>query len=88
MAQRLRRLLRRSGLNMSGMGRWRISAASPGRSGSFCQKVLVYQAPGGQAEVLFNDMSALSELHYGGSALPHKVITRRMRDTLVGAVEK
>lgn len=54
---------------------------------AFCQKVLVHQAPGGQVEVLFNDMPAMAELHYGDSALPHKVIGRRMRDTLGGAVE-
>ncbi len=55
---------------------------------AFCQKLLVYQTPGGQIEVLFNEMPALSELHYGDSALPHKVITRRMRDTLGGAIER
>jgi len=55
---------------------------------AFCQKVLVHQVPGGQVEVLFNDMPALAELHYGDSALPHKVIARRMRNTLGGAVEK
>ena len=55
---------------------------------AFCQKVLVYQAPGGQVEVLFNDMPAMAELHYGDSAIPHKVITRRMQGTLGGAVEK
>lgn len=54
---------------------------------AFCQKLLVYQAPSGQTEVLFNEMPALSELHYGDSALLHKVITARMRDTLGGAVE-
>ncbi len=55
---------------------------------AFCQKVLVYQAPGGQIEVLFNEMPAFAELHYGDSALPHKVITKRMRDTLGAAVAR
>ena len=55
---------------------------------AFCQKVLVYQAPGGQVEVLFNDIPSFAEFHYGDSALPHKVITRRMLKTLAGAVEK
>ena len=55
---------------------------------AFCQKVLVYQTPGGQVEVLFNDMPAMAELHYGDSAIPHKVIARRMKDTLGGAVEE
>ena len=54
---------------------------------AFCQKVLVYQPPGGQVSVLFNDMTAFAELHNGSSALPHKVISRRMRATLSGAVE-
>lgn len=55
---------------------------------AFCQKVLVYQAPDGQVEVLFNDMPSMAKVHYGDSAIPHKVITRRMQDTLAGAVEK
>ena len=55
---------------------------------AFCQKVLVHQTPSGQVEVLFNDMPAMAELHYGDSAIPHNVITRRMRGTLGGAVEK
>lgn len=55
---------------------------------AFCQKVLVRQMPSGQIEVLFNEMPALSRLHYGDSGLPHMVITKRMRDTLGAAVEK
>jgi uncharacterized protein (DUF302 family) len=55
---------------------------------AFCQKVLVHQTPSGQVEVLFNEMPWLSKLHYGDSALPHMVITKRMRDTLGAAVEK
>ena len=55
---------------------------------AFCQKVLVYQAPGGQVEVLLNDMPAMAKLHYGDSAIPHKVIAHRMQDTLGGAIEK
>ncbi len=55
---------------------------------AFCQKVLVYQAPSGQVEVLFNDMPAMAELHYRDSAIPHKVITRRMQGTLGGAIEE
>ena len=55
---------------------------------AFCQKVLVYETPSGQVEVLFNDMPAMAEMHYGDSAIPHKVIARRMKDTLGGAVEE
>ena len=55
---------------------------------AFCQKVLVYEAPDGQVEVLFNDMPAMAELHYGDSAIPQQVIARRMKKTLGGAVEE
>lgn len=55
---------------------------------AFCQKLLVYQPPGEQVSVYFNDMAALAEIHYGDSALPHKVITRRMTATLASAIEE
>jgi len=54
---------------------------------AFCQKVLVYEAPEGPVEVLFNDMASFAQWHHGDSALPHKVISRRMRATLGDAVE-
>ena len=54
---------------------------------AFCQKVLVYEVPGGQTSIHFNDMVAFAELHHGDSALPHRVITRRMRNTLGGAIQ-
>ena len=55
---------------------------------AFCQKVLVVQSSDGDIEVLFNEMPALAELHYGDSALVHKVINRRMRSTLETAIEQ
>jgi len=55
---------------------------------AFCQKVLLHQTSSGRVEVLFNEMPSLSKLHYGDSALPNMVITKRMRDTLGAAVEK
>ena len=55
---------------------------------AFCQKVLVYQTHGGQVNINFNEMAAFAELHNGDSALPHRIITRRMRATLGGAIEE
>lgn len=55
---------------------------------AFCQKILVYQAPGGAVMAYFNDMPTFAELHHGESSLPHKVIGRRMGATLSGAVEE
>jgi uncharacterized protein (DUF302 family) len=55
---------------------------------AFCQKILVYQAPGGEVTAYFNDMPTFAELHHGDSSLPHKVIARRMGATLSGAVEE
>jgi len=55
---------------------------------AFCQKTLVYQPPGERVQVLFNEMPAFAEMHYGDSALPHRVITSRMLKTLGSAVEE
>lgn len=55
---------------------------------AFCQKTLVLKSPGEQVQVLFNEMPAFAEIHYGDSALPHRVITRRMLKTLRGAIEE
>jgi uncharacterized protein (DUF302 family) len=55
---------------------------------AFCQKVLVYQQPGGRVNAYFNEMPAFAELHHGSVALPHRVINRRMTATLAGAVEE
>lgn len=55
---------------------------------AFCQKTLVYQIPGEGVQVSYNEMTAFAEMHYGDSALPHRVITRRMLKTLGGAVSE
>ena len=55
---------------------------------AFCQKVLVFQKRDGRTWVLFNDMMAFAEMHYGDFSLPHRLISRRMRDTLGGAIEE
>lgn len=55
---------------------------------AFCQKTLVYQPSGDAVQVLYNDMAAFAELHYGDSALPHRIISRRMLKTLGGAVDE
>jgi uncharacterized protein (DUF302 family) len=55
---------------------------------AFCQKTLVYEASEGQVLVLFNDMPAFAEIHYGDSALTHRVIAKRMQKTLGSATEK
>ena len=55
---------------------------------AFCQKTLVYQPPGGPVQVLYNQMPAFAEMHYGDTALPHRVITSRMSKMLRGAVEE
>jgi uncharacterized protein (DUF302 family) len=54
---------------------------------AFCQKLLVHQLPDGRVNVYYNEMPAMAEIHYADSALPHKVINRRMGATLSGAVE-
>jgi len=55
---------------------------------AFCQKLLVYQKRDGRTGVLFNDMTALAEFHYGNSSRPHQFITQRIRSTLGAAVEE
>lgn len=55
---------------------------------AFCQKTLVYQPPGEGVQVLYNEMTDFAEMHYGDSALPHRIITRRMLKTLGGAVSE
>jgi uncharacterized protein (DUF302 family) len=55
---------------------------------AFCQKLLVYQPEGEPVRAVFNDLTALAELHYGDTALPHKVISRRIKSTLGGAIEE
>lgn len=55
---------------------------------AFCQKTLVYQPPGEGVQVHYNDMVAFAELHYGDSAISHRIISRRMQKTLGGALSE
>jgi len=55
---------------------------------AFCQKLLVFQKRDGRTGVAFNDMMTFAELHYGNFSLPHRIISRRVRSTLGGAIEK
>ena len=54
---------------------------------AFCQKTLIYQPPGEQVKVLYNEMPTFAKIHYGDSALPHRVITIRMSKMLGDAVD-
>jgi uncharacterized protein (DUF302 family) len=54
---------------------------------AFCQKTLVYQPPGEEVLIYYNEMPAFAKIHYGDTALPHRVISSRMLKMLEGAVE-
>ena len=54
---------------------------------AFCQKLLVYQVDGA-VKVIFNDIAALAELHYGRTAKPHELLNQRLMATFKGAVTK
>jgi uncharacterized protein (DUF302 family) len=60
---------------------------------AFPQKVLVYESASvdgksASIKVIYNDMPALSELHYGSTGVPLKVIKYRLYQTLSGAVSE
>ncbi len=54
---------------------------------AFCQKLLVYAGPDGGSVVIFNDIAALAELHYGTSAKPHHALNERLTATFRSAIE-
>lgn len=54
---------------------------------AFGQKVLVYSEQG-KVMVAYNDIVALSKLHYQNNAIAHRVINFRLGKTLSNAVEK
>lgn len=54
---------------------------------AFCQKLLVYEGADGNALVLFNDIEALANLHYGSSIPPHKMLNERLTATFRAAIE-
>lgn len=53
---------------------------------AFCWKLLVHAGPDGGSVVLFNDLAALAELHYGASAKPHHVLNKRLTATFRSAI--
>ena len=54
---------------------------------AFCQKLLVYANEEGGSAVIFNDIAALAELHYGSSAEPHHGLNKRLTSTFQTAIE-
>ncbi len=54
---------------------------------AFCQKLLVYANEEGGSVVIFNDIAALAELHYGFSAEPHHGLNKRLTSTFRTAIE-
>ncbi len=54
---------------------------------AFCQKLLVYANEEGGSVVIFNDIAALAELHYGSSAEPHHGLNKRLIATFRKAIE-
>ncbi|NOD49907.1 DUF302 domain-containing protein [Ruegeria sp. HKCCSP351] len=54
---------------------------------AFCQKLLVYANEEGGSVVIFNDIAALAELHYGSSAEAHHGLNKRLTDTFRTAIE-
>ena len=54
---------------------------------AFCQKLLVYEAPGGSVKIAFNDIVKLAELHYGESNKPQQVINTRLSATCENAIK-
>nr|WP_174818956.1 DUF302 domain-containing protein [Ruegeria atlantica] len=54
---------------------------------AFCQKLLVYANEEGGSVVIFNDIAALAELHYGFSAEPHHGLNKRLNATFRTAIE-
>ncbi|MDA5556975.1 DUF302 domain-containing protein [Shimia sp. MMG029] len=53
---------------------------------AFCQKLLVYSDGGSGSVVLFNDIAALAEIHYGESSTPHRQLNNRLTKTFKGAL--
>ncbi len=53
---------------------------------AFCQKLLVISDGNGGSVILFNDIAALAELHYGKSAKPHHMLNERLTETFRNAL--
>lgn len=55
---------------------------------AFCQKLLVYADEDDKTIVLYNDIAALAELHYGQSAKPHAMLNKRLTETFTKAISE
>ncbi len=53
---------------------------------TFGQKVLVYEQDN-RVKVIYNDIAAFADLHYGDNAIVHKIIKFRLNGTLSSAIE-
>lgn len=54
---------------------------------AFCQKLLVYEDVNGVVKVIYNDIAALAELHYGQTIKPHHQLNERLTATFSKAVQ-
>ena len=54
---------------------------------AFCQKLLVYAGNDGGSVVIFNDIAAFAELHYGSSGKPHHALNERLTATFQKALQ-
>lgn len=55
---------------------------------AFCQKLLVIQDSDGVVKVVFNDIVALAQFHYGSSNKPQQVINGRLKQTFSSAIKQ
>lgn len=54
---------------------------------AFCQKLLVDEGDDGGSVLIFNDIAAFAELHYGSSAKPHHALNERLTATFIKALQ-
>lgn len=54
---------------------------------AFCQKLLIYEDESGDVYLCFSDIAAISKLYYNTSTKPQDMITNRMKEVLINAVE-
>ncbi len=54
---------------------------------AFCQKLLVYEDAEGRVQVIYNDIAALAQLHYGDAIDVHHGLNKRLTETFNRAIE-
>ncbi|MBO9452837.1 DUF302 domain-containing protein [Tropicibacter sp. R16_0] len=54
---------------------------------AFCQKLLVFEGSDGSVRVIYNDIAALAELHYGKTIKLHHQLNERLTATFSKAVK-